>query len=278
MLWEIVALIKEMFGITYHSSYIITFLKKHYNVKYGKPYRIDYRRSPYYKSTFKINLYQKFRKYCLKYNPKTGNIKDLNSNQKVLIFSFDEAAFQFVGNYIKVVSLTKPQMKMDTNRYPCKAAGFYSLTPEGKDYISFMKNATKETIIDLLKDIREQNPNEIIFILIDNFSSHKAKDVKNIAKELNIELCYLPPYSPQLQPIEKVWLKIKRSIMQYKIDNNINFKQMKYEEKHSLLKELVETSFYKTIKSKTMSNMIMNEYIIPHIKKLHPRHNSDMKL
>jgi len=109
-------------------------------------------------------------------------------------------------------------MATDTNKYSCKAAGFYSLTPEGKDYITFMENSKKETIMDLLKDIREQNPTKIIFLLIDNFSSHKADVVKNLAKELNIELCYLPSYSPQLQPIEKIWYKNKRDNMQYKID------------------------------------------------------------
>lgn len=81
-----------------------------------------------------------------------------------------------------------------------------------------MENSKKETIMDLLKDIREQNPTKIIFLLIDNFSSHKADVVKNLAKELNIELCYLPSYSPQLQPIEKIWYKNKRDNMQYKID------------------------------------------------------------
>ena len=50
------------------------------------------------------------------------------------------------------------------NRYSCKAAGFYSLTPEGKDYITFMENSTKETIMNLFKDIRKQNPKEIIFL------------------------------------------------------------------------------------------------------------------
>lgn len=130
-----------------------------------------------------------------------------------------------MGNYIKVISLTKPQLATDTNRYSCKAAGFYSLTPEGKDYITFMENSTKETIMDLLKDIRKQNPNKIIFLLIDNFRSHKADVVKNLAKELNIELCYLPPYSPQFQPIEKVWYKNKRDNMQYKIDKIKNFKK-----------------------------------------------------
>lgn len=141
-----------------------------------------------------------------------------------------------------------------------------------------MENSTKETIMNLFKDIRKQNPKEIIFLLIDNFSSHKADIVKNLAKELNIELCYLPPYSPQLQPIEKVWYKNKRDNMQYKIDKIKNFKKMDKDEKLNKLKEIVENSFYKTVKSKTMWNKVLNEYIKPPIKKLHPRYNSEVKL
>lgn len=141
-----------------------------------------------------------------------------------------------------------------------------------------MENSTKETIKNLFKDIRKQNPKEIIFLLIDNFSSHKADIVKNLAKELNIELCYLPPYSPQLQPIEKVWYKNKRDNMQYKIDKIKNFKKMDKDEKLNKLKEIVENSFYKTVKSKTMWNKVLNEYIKPPIKKLHPRYNSEVKL
>ena len=141
-----------------------------------------------------------------------------------------------------------------------------------------MENSTKETIMGLLKDIRKQNPKEIIFLLIDNFSSHKADVVKNLAKELNIELCYLPPYSPQLQPIEKVWYKNKRDNMQYKIDKIKNFKKMDKDEKLNKLKEIVEYSFYKTVKSKTMWNKVLNNYIKPPIKKLHPRYNSEVKL
>ena len=169
-------------------------------------------------------------------------------------------------------------MVMDTNKYLCKAAGFYSLTPEGKDYITFMENSKKETIMDLLKELRKRHPDEIIFIIIDNFPSHKANVVKDLAKELKIELCYLPAYSPQLQPIEKVWLKIKRDNMAYKVDYIQNFSQMGDDEKLSKLKELVENSFYGTVNSKTMWNKLLNEYIKPPIKRLHPHYNSDVVL
>ena len=169
-------------------------------------------------------------------------------------------------------------MKMDTNRYHCKAAGFYSLTPEGDDYITFMKNSTKETIIDLLIDLRKRNPDEIIFLFIDNFPSHKANDVKNLAIELNIELTFLPPYSPQLQPIEKVWYKIKRDNMQYKIDYIEDFEEMDDKQKLHKLKEIVKKACNNAVKEKTMWNKTLNNYIKPTIKKLHPRYNSEVEL
>ena len=258
-------------------GYLHTFLKKELNIKFGKPYRKDYRQSPYYKSIFYQRLFHKMKKYKLKYDPETGNIRDLKSNKPVLFFSFDESAFQFVGNYIKVYSLTKPRMEMDTNKYTCKAGGFYSLTPEGNDYITFMENSKKETIAKLLKEIKEQNPDSIIFILIDNFPSHTSTHVKETAKESCIELCYLPAYSPQLQPIEKIWFKGKRSVMYYKISNIDGFKEMKDKEKEAILKLIVEKVFYRSCKSKTMWNKVDNNYIRRIIKKLHPRINSDLE-
>lgn len=245
---------------------------------YSKPHRVDYRRSPYYKSAFNLMLYAKFRKYHIKYDEKTGNMMDLKSNKKVLIFSFDEAAFQFIGNYIKVYSLTKPEMKMDTNRYKCKAAGFYSLTPEGNDYITFIENSKKETIGEVLKEIKIENDDAIIFLIIDNFSSHRSDYVKDIAKGINIELCYLPPYSPQLQPIERKWLEIKQNVMKYKIRYIPNFREKSDDEKLDILKSLVENSFYKLSKDKGSWNYVDNCFIKPVIKKLHPRTNSNLVL
>lgn len=59
----------------------------------------------------------------------------------------------------------------------------------------------------LLKNISERNPNELIFILLDNGKFHKKKDIE-IPK--NIRLIFLPPYSPELNPIERFWLEIRR--------------------------------------------------------------------
>ena len=49
------------------------------------------------------------------------------------------------------------------------------------------------------------------------------------------------------------------------------------DEKETLLKEIVEKTFYRTVKSKTMWNKVDNNYIRRIIKKLHPRINSELE-
>ena len=46
-------------------------------------------------------------------------------------------------------------------------------------------------------------------VIMDNLSSHKNKEVKKIVESVDAQLWFLPPYSPDLNPIEKMWSKIK---------------------------------------------------------------------
>ena len=42
-----------------------------------------------------------------------------------------------------------------------------------------------------------------------NLSSHKVAGVRERIEAAGAELLYLPPYSPDLNPIEKAWAKLK---------------------------------------------------------------------
>jgi transposase len=46
-------------------------------------------------------------------------------------------------------------------------------------------------------------------VVLDNLSSHKVKGVRERIEAAGAELLYLPPYSPDLNPIEKAWSKLK---------------------------------------------------------------------
>ena len=46
-------------------------------------------------------------------------------------------------------------------------------------------------------------------VIMDNLGSHKGKAVRQIIKEAGARLWFLPPYSPDLNPIEQTFAKIK---------------------------------------------------------------------
>ena len=47
-------------------------------------------------------------------------------------------------------------------------------------------------------------------VVMDNFSAHKVAGVEELIQAAGAELLYLPPYSPDLNPIEKAWAKLKQ--------------------------------------------------------------------
>src|SRR6202035_4665654 len=57
---------------------------------------------------------------------------------------------------------------------------------------------------ELLKTLK---PGDIV--VLDNLGSHKGKAVRNMIRHAGAHLMFLPPYSPDLNPIEQVFAKIK---------------------------------------------------------------------
>lgn len=50
--------------------------------------------------------------------------------------------------------------------------------------------------------------------IIDNATWHKTKKVKEFCEENKITLLFLPPYSPEYNPIERVWSFFKSKVSQ----------------------------------------------------------------
>ena len=245
---------------------------------FAKPYGKDYRQSPYYKQSFHLKLMHNFNKYDLKYDYDTGNIINMETNEPFHIFSYDEASFQFSPNNVKFWALIKPMIERDTSIFDCKVMGAYALTPNSKDYIEFVENKKSKTLIKYLENLRNLNPYGVILLLIDNFIAHKTDEVLKKAEELNIELCFLPTYSPQLQPIEKVWKDNKRQVALFKIGSVKDYKDLNKKERKALLQEIIENSFYEVIKSKNKWNKVLNEFILPKIKLTSPKFNKDWEV
>jgi len=101
-------------------------------------------------------------------------------------------------------------VKKNTTRLKANTFGFYAIN--GKSVIDFKEHSKKEDVCEFLEKIREENPCKPIIVILDNFRSHWANKTRETAGKLDIILVFLPPYSPDLNPIEFIWKSIKREL------------------------------------------------------------------
>lgn len=66
-----------------------------------------------------------------------------------------------------------------------------------------------EQVCQLLREVHRRCRKPVTIVL-DNASYHRAKVVRELAETLGIELLFLPPYSPNLNLIERVWKLVKK--------------------------------------------------------------------
>ena len=79
----------------------------------------------------------------------------------------------------------------------------------GEDFVQFIR----KYILPIILPFNGTNPRSII--IMDNASIHHLDQVYEIITGVGARLCFLPPYSPDLMPLEKVFSKVK-----YVLKNN----------------------------------------------------------
>jgi len=80
--------------------------------------------------------------------------------------------------------------------------------------VDFTKSVNKESSLRLLLKIEAKHPDaEAIHVWLDNASYYKAKWLKEQLKGSKIVLHFLPPYSPNLNLIERLWKFFKKEIL-----------------------------------------------------------------
>lgn len=79
-----------------------------------------------------------------------------------------------------------------------------------------------ESMVDFVGKVRCQYGSKTVHIILDRSGYHRAALLAEKAEKLNIKLHFLPPYSPNLNPIERLW-----KVMNEKVRNNRFFKGAK---------------------------------------------------
>ena len=53
-------------------------------------------------------------------------------------------------------------------------------------------------------------------VVMDNLGAHKVEGVRELIEAAGAKLLYLPPYSPDFNPIEQCWAKVKQKLRSLK--------------------------------------------------------------
>jgi putative transposase len=95
-----------------------------------------------------------------------------------------------------------------------RAQPFFGFMPlSGQACVEPVQKADAQAMEAFVELIRKQNnDSRPIGLVLDNASIHHARSVKQKARELDIHLLFLPPYSPKFNPIEFLWKDGKRTL------------------------------------------------------------------
>ena len=69
------------------------------------------------------------------------------------------------------------------------------------------------SVVELMRKIRSGNPTGKLVLILDNARYQACYVVKSAAHMMHIELVYLPPYSPNLNLIERIWKFMRKKCL-----------------------------------------------------------------
>ena len=187
---DICEYVKKTFGIKYSISGMTKWLNNN-NFCYKKPHGVPAKVDKTKQQAF-INYYNKLK---------------AKSNGKEPIYFVDSVHPQHQTHltYGWILRGVRKEIAMTGRQYRLNFIGGISLD-EHKVVYANPEKVDGYSIEIFLNKLRAKHPlGEKIHVIWDNAGYHRSNDVKQYAKELSIKLHYLPPYSPNLNPIERLW-------------------------------------------------------------------------
>ena len=146
---------------------------------------------------------------------------------------FVDAAHFVLGAFLGYLwSLTRIFVRTPSGRQRFNVLG--ALNAITKELVTIMNDSyiTSTQVCELLVKIAECSSGIPITLVLDNARYQRCKMVMELADQLGIELLFLPPYSPNLNLIERLWKLTKKKCLYSKYYSN--FKEFSHAISHFL--------------------------------------------
>jgi transposase len=188
---EIIAYISDTYGISYSVPGMNKWLHRN-GFSYKKPKGYPYKTSKEQQEQF-VSAYNELK-------------ATIQAEDGIL---FMDSCHPSIATKISYGWIKKGQSKpieTTTSRTRLNLIGALNLSKVSKPIIGSYTTVDHESIVDFLKQIRKYSGIKgTIHLILDQAGYHRSIEVVNAASKLNIKLFYLPPYSPNLNSIERLW-------------------------------------------------------------------------
>ena len=144
------------------------------------------------------------------------------------LVSIDEASFHLQTTYKRIWFFRGEKPKRAFFWSNKKLIVFGALTSSQKFYYNFYDSQNSLIFRHFLRDLFAWlDPSKKYVLILDNAGFHKTNVVKSLLEEHNkwIVVEYLPPYSPELNPIETCWKVTKNAVTKSQHFRNIDSMQ-----------------------------------------------------
>ncbi|SNX50671.1 hypothetical protein VTH8203_04332 [Vibrio thalassae] len=200
---QIVAYVQAEFGICYTVAGMNKWLR-HHGFSYKKPKGVPHKFNPEMQQAF-IEHYN----------------ETLKSSEDSVLFM--DAVHPTQSTKLSYGWIRKGQDKViekTGNRTRLNIIGALPLQDIGATVTGSYDTINSESIVRFFWKLKKEHYplEQNVHLVLDGAAYHQSELVKKAAKVLNVELHYLPPYSPNLNPIERLW-----KVMNEHVRNNMYF-------------------------------------------------------
>lgn len=190
---------------------IIKYVEEKYRVKYSRSGFTDW---------LHINdfRYKKAKSVPFKnlVEAQTAFVENLNqlSNHGSTIYFLDSShpAYQSKPAYGWIYRGENKALPITSKQSRVHITGIYNSKNNSVEIVESDK-VNSQVVIGLIEKIKPADTNEVIYIVLDNAAFHKSFLIKAyLEQNKNIRFLYLPPYSPNLNLIERLWKYMHKQV------------------------------------------------------------------
>jgi len=148
------------------------------------------------------------------------------TREKLTLLFLDASHFVMGCDFLGYIyGITRRFIKTFSGRKRYNVLGALNYVTKKVTTVTNETYITAASVCEMLRKIAVEYAGKTVHIILDNASYQRCGAVTSLAKELGILLHFIPPYSPNLNLIERLWKHVKSRLRSKYYDQFENFKE-----------------------------------------------------